>query len=229
MNIHRPAQKLNKVNIENLLKLLPSPEETLWEQGDFRNQEIAIDSHSKSRNLIRRHEWFNRDGIPEMTLTEAVEQWSSKSNKNYLFKPCKLVNITSLCSVYEFEIKKELDNAIDGCIEEALKPIKTKNGVVTRAMITALPPGSGIPAHRDLGLTTRFAHRIHLALTGNDSVVYRIGSHNIRMEQGIAYDFNNSWLHSALNKGTEWRINLIIDYLENPETKNPWLHLGWRA
>jgi hypothetical protein len=229
MNIHRPAYKLNKVNIENLVKLLPPPEDALWEQGDFRNQEIAIDSHSRSRNLIRRHEWFNRDGIPEMTLTQAVEQWSCKSKKKYPFNSCKLINITSLCSVYEFEIKKELDDAIDGCVYEALKPIETKNGVVIRAMITALPPGSEIPAHRDLGLTTRFAHRIHLALAGNDGVVYRIGTHNIRMEQGIAYNFNNSWRHSVFNTGDEWRINLIIDYLENPETKNPWLHLGWRG
>jgi hypothetical protein len=48
------------------------------------------------------------------------------------------------------------------------------------------------------------------------------------MEPGIAYDFNNSWRHSVLNAGDQWRINLIIDYLENSDTKNPWLHLGWR-
>jgi hypothetical protein len=228
MNIHTPVKILNKININNLLDKLPSPEEILWNQGDFRNRQIAQDSHSKSRNIVRRHEWFNRDGIPEMSLTQALEEWRSSYDHPYPFDHCTLTATTSLCSVYEFQITKILDSAIDKCIKEALKPIETKNGVVTRAMITALPPGSDIPAHRDLGLTTRFAHRIHVALAGNDGVIYRIGSHHIRMESGVAYDFNNSWKQSVLNTGSEWRINLIIDYLENPNTKNPWLNLGWR-
>jgi len=228
MNIHKPVRKLNEINIEKLLNQLPSTDNTLWNQGDFRNQEIANDSHSKSKNLIRRHEWFNRDGVPELTLTQAVAQWRSKYKEAYSFNPCQLIDTTSLCSVYEFEITKKLDRAIDECAAEAIRPIATKNGVVTRAMITALPPGSNIPSHRDLGLTTRFAHRIHIALAGNDNVIYRIGSYNIKMEPGFAYDFNNSWKHSVLNTGDKWRINLIIDYLQNPNITNPWLHLGWR-
>jgi hypothetical protein len=228
MNIHAPVKVLNKINIYNLLNELPPPEDILWNQGDFRNQEIAYDSHSKSRNIIRRHEWFNRNGIPEMSLTEALDHWRSGYKNPYPFSQCTLINTTSLCSVYVFPIRQALDSAIDNCIKEAVEPIETKNGVVTRAMITALPPGSDIPAHRDLGLTTRFAHRIHIALAGNEGVIYRIGSHHIKMEPGIAYDFNNSWRHSVLNAGDQWRINLIIDYLENSGTKNPWLHLGWR-
>lgn len=48
------------------------------------------------------------------------------------------------------------------------------------------------------------------------------------MEQGVAYDFNNRWKYSVINRGSQWRINLIINYLENPNIKNPWIHLEWR-
>ena len=67
MNIHTPLRLLGQVDISKLLATLPIPTDSLWEQGSFRNEELAKGPHDNTRNIIRRHEWFNRNGIPNGT------------------------------------------------------------------------------------------------------------------------------------------------------------------
>lgn len=228
MNLSLPIKPLGDVSIEGLLTLLPEPDSLLWRQGDFRSDYLAKGAHSPTRNLIRRHDWFNRDGIPEQALDEAVAEWAASSGAAYDFAPCKRVATTSICSVYEFPISPELDRSIDRCVAESVKTFTTPRGVVLRAMITALPPGKTVSRHRDGGLTARVAHRIHVPLAGNEDVVYQIGSYRLKMTEGLAYDFNNRWLHAVENASDRWRVNLILDYLEDPSIPNPWLRYGWR-
>jgi aspartyl/asparaginyl beta-hydroxylase (cupin superfamily) len=127
-----------------------------------------------------------------------------------------------------FPISSELDEAIDRCVNESVRMLCTPVGVVLRAMITALPPGKAVSRHRDDGLCARFAHRIHVPLVGNEGVVYKIGSYRLRLSTGVAYDFNNRWLHAVENASDFWRVNLILDYLEDGAVPNPWLRYGWR-
>jgi hypothetical protein len=228
MNIHCPIRPLSSVDIGDLLAALPEPSSVLWKQGDFRNEELANGPHSTTRNLVRRHEWFNRDGIPEQSLDEAIKEWATIREANYPFAPCRRVATTSLCSVYMFPISSELDEAIDRCVNESVRMLCTPAGVVLRAMITALPPGKAVSRHRDDGLCARFAHRIHVPLVGNEGVVYKIGSYRLRLSAGVAYDFNNRWLHAVENASDFWRVNLILDYLEDGAVPNPWLRYGWR-
>lgn len=230
MNIHTPLRLLGQVDISKLLATLPIPTDSLWEQGSFRNEELAKGPHDNTRNIIRRHEWFNRNGIPKESLDVAVKNWvDSRSHDKppYRFNTCKQIATTTLCSVYQFSISQNIDREIDACSQEAIQTLTTPGGIILRSMITALPPGYSVSPHRDSGLTAQFAHRIHIPLAGTDDVIYRIGSNKVSMSLGNAYDFNNRWMHEVLNTSKQWRINLILDYLEDPTIKNPWSHLGW--
>ena len=40
------------------------------------------------------------------------------------------------------------------------------------------------------------------------------------MTPGVVYDFNNSWNHGVRNDDDRARINLMLEYLPNPE----WVH-----
>jgi hypothetical protein len=230
MNIQTAIKLLGPVPVDHLISLIPSPDQFTWDQGDFRNENLAGGAHTETRNLVRRHEWFNRDGVPDQTLDEAIDEWSANRqlSNRYLFSNCSLVATTSLCSVYEFSITPELNIAIDRCVLDSVRFIAKIGGVVIRSMITALPPGKVIQKHRDGGLMTRYAHRIHIPLQGAEGVIYRIGGKKVEMQAGYAYDFNNRWIHSVQNQSNHWRINLILDYLEDPTVTNPWAHLGWR-
>jgi hypothetical protein len=230
MNIQKPLQCLGPVEINPLLEALPEPSNPIWDQGSFRNEDLASGAHDSTLNLIRRHEWFNRTGLPNQTLDEAVLEWaSSRSNgKSYHFARCRRIGTTSLCSVYEFPITPALDHAIDLCATESVRLLLKEGGVVLRSMVTALPPGQWIKPHRDGGLTPRFAHRIHVPLLGQEGTVYRIGGRRLTMQTGHAYNFNNRWLHSVENVSSTWRINLILDFLEDPTVPNPWARYGWK-
>lgn len=230
MNINKPVEKLGAVQADKLLSLLPKPQDPIWGQGDFRNDYLAAGAHDASRNLVRRHEWFNRDGIPEQSLDEAINEWQKKRSipDPHDFSPCKLVDTTTLCSVYEFPITPELDAAIDDVTRAGVVFFATPVGVVLRSMVTMLAPGKVIHPHRDGGLTARLAHRIHIPLTDGKDTVYRIGGRKLKMDVGYAYDFNNRWIHSVENNSSSPRINLIIDYLEDPAVPNPWSRYGWR-
>ena len=230
MNIHVPLKCLGPVKIDQLVSLLPAPNDPLWDQGAFRNEELAAGAHDPTSNLVRRHEWFNRKGVPDQTLDVAIDEWTKSRGKDrpYHFSCCKQVATTSLCSVYEFHITGELDSAIDACTAACVAFISAAGGMVTRSAVISLPPGHSILPHRDGGLTQRFAHRIHVPLKGNQGTVYRIGGRRVSMQAGKAYDFNNRWLHSVENTSLTWRVNLIIDYLENPSVANPWTRYGWK-
>lgn len=230
MNIREPLRHLGPVSVGELIKVLPAPEDSVWDQGSFRNEEIASGAHEATFNLVRRHEWFNRVGVPDISLDEAIALWadSRAGQKPYKFQPCKQVAITTLCSIYEFPISPELDSAIDTCVAEGVRSLARSTGAVLRSIVTALPPGQSVYPHRDGGLTTRFAHRIHIPLIGHEGTVYKIGGHRLTMQAGQAYDFNNRWIHSVENVASTWRINLIVDYLENSSIRNPWARYGWR-
>jgi hypothetical protein len=230
MNIQAPLKCLGSVDIKRLVSLLPEPNDRLWDQGAFRNEKLALGAHDPTSNLVRRHEWFNRKGVPDQTLDFAIDEWASSriNNKTYNFSRCKRVGTTALCSVYEFHITRELDEAIDSCADECISYISALGGVITRSVVVSLPPRHSILPHRDGGLTQRFAHRIHVPLIGYEGTVYRIGGRRVTMEGGKAYNFNNRWLHSVENVSEAWRVNLIIDYLEDPEVRNPWARYGWK-
>lgn len=62
--------------------------------------------------------------------------------------------------------------------------------------------------------------RFHLPITTNENVEMLIGDKLYRYEEGIVYFFNNGAVHSANNKGAEYRFHLVFDILMSEKAAN---------
>ena len=86
-------------------------------------------------------------------------------------------------------------------------------GVIIRAMAARMAPGAVIRPHRDSHPSFHASHRIHIPLATNHRVRFTIDGRPYKFEVGRAYEINNQLTHSVMNKGTEYRVHFIFDYL----------------
>ena len=81
-----------------------------------------------------------------------------------------------------------------------------------RVVLTRLPPGKVIYPHADtLGSYNKFYTRFHVPLQSDEFVVFTCGEEHVAMRTGELWWFDYSVPHSVENRGSDDRINLIID------------------
>ena len=97
---------------------------------------------------------------------------------------------------------------------------------VIRCLLAALPPGADIPPHHDTGLWALHSHRVHIPLftSGQEGVesaevVFRVGPRldamvRVPFPVGLPVELNNRSKHAVANNWNEYRIHLIMDYVE---------------
>ncbi len=120
-------------------------------------------------------------------------------------------------NVYTFPDWFRWQHRVLPVIGEALKPIARPGGVLTRALFVRLAPGAVINPHTDGQDMAGRAHRIHVCVSDTPECFYTIGDERFAMTPGVVYDFNNCWQHGVENSGDEPRINLMLEYLPDPE------------
>jgi hypothetical protein len=75
-----------------------------------------------------------------------------------------------------------------------------------------LTPGSIIREHRDHDLAAEWgAARIHVPITTNDDVDFRLNGRRVIMAPGEAWYLRLSDPHSVANRGASDRVHLVID------------------
>jgi len=75
-----------------------------------------------------------------------------------------------------------------------------------------LTPGSRILEHRDHDLDPESGCvRIHVPLTSNDGVVFRVAGEAVDMRPGECWYLRLSELHEVRNDGPTDRVHLILD------------------
>lgn len=99
-------------------------------------------------------------------------------------------------------------------IEEAAKAYGYRNGIATRVMLANLPPKSFIAPHTDGNKTGSIPHKIHIPILTNEDSFFYVDGEKFHLEEGKAYEVNNSAKHSVVNNGTTGRIHLIFEYLD---------------
>jgi len=84
-----------------------------------------------------------------------------------------------------------------------------------KGMIIRLKPGGFITPHiDDMGLL-KDTHRVHLPLITNSGVIMTCGTDNLSPPQpGHAFEINNTLEHSVRNTGDDWRVHLVVDFLD---------------
>jgi len=105
--------------------------------------------------------------------------------------------------------------------EQLLKPITDVclrhygEGILYFCVFAVLAPNGAIPSHRDMPHDINkklHSHHLHVPLTNADDTEFTVGGETFRMEEGGVYEINNMAFHSVVNRGTDYRVNLLLDY-----------------
>ena len=101
-----------------------------------------------------------------------------------------------------------------------LQPIYEKEfgkGDFHRVLITRLKPNSEIGVHSDQGIPLMQGRRTHIPLKTNKDIFFAAGRdlELFRLEVGNVYELNNAKKHAVSNPTKEYRIHLIIDWLQD--------------
>jgi hypothetical protein len=106
-------------------------------------------------------------------------------------------------------------------IQPVLDVLQIKQSQMVRCLLAALPPGVTIPIHHDTGEWVKYTHRVHVPIIVPDPsrVLFRCGPTEQSMERvdctpGHVFEMNNQAKHAVTNAGTEFRVHMILDYVE---------------
>lgn len=99
--------------------------------------------------------------------------------------------------------------AIAALFKQLQCPIKS-------ARLMRLKAGAAIKPHRDQGLSIEFGEaRLHLSIHTSAEVSFVVDNKTIPMGAGELWYFNADQIHAVYNRGSEDRINLVIDCVAN--------------
>lgn len=129
------------------------------------------------------------------------------SDFSYLWRPGQPVDPIILNKL-EDSAQKELEN-IYNLLEGYV------NGKVIKSEIISMNPKSRIRTHRDRSDMLYVARRFHIPIKTSTETVFIVEEENFILEEGYAYELNNSKYHAVRNNGNESRIHLIIDVMPN--------------
>ena len=128
---------------------------------------------------------------------------------------------------YPFPISKPNKNYTDEQLEilKASKPLL--DWILTlprfagykwiRGEVATLLPGVTLGWHKDPQWFHDNCVRLHVPIYTNDQCVQLWKDDEYHMQMGNLYELNNRVMHSATNRGTEFRTHLILDIM--PESK----------
>lgn len=95
--------------------------------------------------------------------------------------------------------------------------------------LNGLGPNSWLSAHRERvvlkqpsGVVTKV--RFHIPLITNDQASVMCNFNRFKMNAGNVYFFNNGSVHSAENRGSEWRFHIVWDMLLTKRTHDLMFH-----
>ncbi len=87
---------------------------------------------------------------------------------------------------------------------------------IKAARLMRLTAGAEIKPHRDHGLSIEFGEaRLHVPIHTSSDVNFFVDNKKIPMRAGELWYFNANQVHEVYNRGSEDRINLVIDCVAN--------------
>ncbi|GLQ30245.1 aspartyl/asparaginyl beta-hydroxylase domain-containing protein [Litoribrevibacter albus] len=99
--------------------------------------------------------------------------------------------------------------SLKGLLNRLQCPIKS-------ARLMRLHGGSEIKPHRDHGLSLAFGEaRLHIPIESNERLEFWINDQQVPMQEGEMWYLNVDQTHHVINRGSQSRINLVIDCVAN--------------
>ena len=193
MWITEPYRQLDAFNIETLAARVTNLPEQLWHEDEALRQELTLNrqTHSIFLKSISTRDFARIMGTRPLAADDVSQQAGWDS------------------------LHAELQPFVDAALAHF-----PPGGIVTRIQLARMQPGAEIAPHVDQSQMLIASHRLHIPLTTNPGVNFRIGEKHTTMIAGNLYELNNRVPHSVVNNGAADRIHLIVDYLP-PEHNQP--------
>lgn len=219
MDIGVAYTELARVDVIGLQAALLALDDADWDARPVRRASLAgEDAHCAADSIVLRHEWipaYSKRGFP--TLQASLLDWARRNGRDGRPLLPFMEERNSETMVYTFPDWLHWQARVLPVIARVLAPIGRPGGVLTRALFVRLPAGAVIAPHVDGQAMATRAHRIHVCISDSPECFYTIGEERFAMTPGVAYDFNNRWRHGVENLGDSPRINLMLEYLPDPE------------
>lgn len=191
MWIERAYRDFGEIDVKDLtLRVREAPEEH-WLDGEYLRQQLTL---ARQTNSI-----FLRS-MPTQTFEDILSE-----------RPIAPDDIETVDS------GARLADVADPALQEILHRV-APGGLILRAQLARMNPGAVIKPHVDSSALLTACHRVHVALTTNDLVEFKINGQPLKMPPGKIFELNNRVRHTVSNAGATSRIHLIVDIL--PQAHN---------
>jgi hypothetical protein len=183
MNFDDNFRRIGGANVEPIRALVASLEEADWDSQSVRQQRYEVHRDTQTIPLV--HDYDFRHTNP--TRHPALETFGP------VIRP-----ILAITADFFDTSEKGLE-------------LTKKYGVgyFIRANLVRLAAGGAIDEHRDGNFSLTHAHRVHVPIITNDSVLFKVGQETLCLPDGEIYEINNRRLHSVHNAGDTARVHLI--------------------
>jgi len=162
----------------------------------------SIKSLTHKVKLITKEEWIS-------WVDRKVFLTQKNSNTIPLFNLPDKGNKVFNNKIYNIVINKLLEEELQECYNRIDKYYP---GDQKRVLLVSLPAGCNVEEHTDSGYHLETCHRIHVPIITNDDVLFFCNNVQVPMVAGSIVDFNNNARHKVINKSSQDRIHLIIDW-----------------
>ncbi len=166
------------------------------------------------------------DGMPQQALQAMLEKiqdaWWDRDIRHNLYRNHASTRCIRLRHVTDYNFNNiklmsfpELDDVFKQEVGEILSALSERYEYCDfTAIFLLLPAGATIEPHVDQGRWFRLAHRIHVPLTTNPDVEFRVGGECVSMKVGKAYEIDNAnKIHAVVNNGSTDRVHMVVDLL----------------
>jgi len=96
----------------------------------------------------------------------------------------------------------------------AIRPYGFGDPVFPKAMLARLASGHIIDSHVDTATSNLYTHKIHVPIRTNAQTQFFVNDESHCLQEGIAYEVNNSAPHWASNQGDSDRVHFIFEVFD---------------
>lgn len=187
MNFNGNFRKVGHHDIGDIADYIASIPEERWAADASRQQRFVAHKHTQTIKLIMDEDFRHTNPTAHADYAEFRS----------VLDPCLA------------RIRRFYDGSVSG------QRLRRKHGpgYFIRIIAVRLLPAGDIPAHQDTGMSLTRSHRVHIPVTTNDRVLFRVGDETVNLRPGDLWEINNRRLHTVKNAGDTIRVHLIADYV----------------
>mmetsp|Transcript_39857 Transcript_39857/g.67984 ORF Transcript_39857/g.67984 Transcript_39857/m.67984 type:complete len:666 (+) Transcript_39857:106-2103(+) len=225
-----------QVDVSHIVKLITEgvnePASLLSAKQSIKSKNGAIKKNGTKKSTLKKASAFSSSNLwNEQNAAQNNVQITRPSHDAWGIKKIVLVFCDDfLHTIYTlpwYQQRNKVGKQIHAAIQPILDTLGIEQSQLVRCLLAGLPPGVTIPVHHDTGEWVKYTHRVHVPIVVPDptKVLFRCGPAETKMERvdvtpGHVFEMNNQAKHAVTNAGSEFRVHLILDYVDHSFFQN---------